>query len=452
MLKKILIANRGEIAVRIIEACHELGIKTVAVFSEVDKDALHVQLADESYCIGPALASESYLHMEKMLQIATTAQVDAIHPGYGFLAENADFALLCEQFGITFIGPSSEAIRRMGTKDIARQTMSEAGVPITPGSNGLIHNFEEALAIATEIDYPVLLKATAGGGGKGIRLAHNEEELRIGLERTKEEARIAFGNDGVYLEKFMRDFRHIEIQIVADAYGNTIHFGERDCTIQRRMQKLIEETPSPAITPEIREKMGKAAVQAAQSVNYVGAGTVEFIYERATNQFYFMEMNTRIQVEHTITEMVTGVDLVQLQLLIASGMRLPYSQKDIQLSGWAIECRINAEDPDNQFMPSPGKISSYMPPGGYGVRVDSAIYSGYTIQPYYDPLVAKLIVHSTDRQAAIQKMIRALDHYSIDGIKTTIPFYRNILEDDIFQQGEYNTNFLEKYEQKQTKV
>lgn len=445
VLKKVLIANRGEIAVRIIQACHELGIKTVAVFSEVDREALHVKLADESYCIGPASSAESYLHMENILKVATLTKVDAIHPGYGFLAENAEFAQLCKQFNMTFIGPSSESIQKMGIKDIARQTMKNAGVPITPGSDGIVENYEEALRITEEIGFPVILKATAGGGGKGIRVVENLESLKNRLEITQQEAITSFGNPGVYVEKFIEDFRHVEIQIMADSFGNTVHLGERDCTIQRRMQKLIEETPSPAVSAETRERMGEAAVQAAKAVQYVGAGTVEFIYDYKEDIFYFMEMNTRIQVEHTITEMVTGIDLVQEQLRIASGLELSFKQKDISLNGWSIECRINAEDPEKDFMPSPGKVKKYIVPGGLGVRVDSAIYAGYTVQPFYDSIIAKLIVHGKDREDAIRKMKRALRHFKVEGIQTTIPFFISLLEDETFLQGTFNTNFLEEF-------
>lgn len=449
MLKKVLIANRGEIALRIIEACHELGIRTVAVFSEADRESLHVQLADEAYCIGPAPSSKSYLNIENILNIAILTNVDGIHPGYGFLAENAEFASLCEECGIKFIGPSSQSIQKMGIKDVARQTMKKAGVPIVPGSDGIVHNAEEALEIAEQIGFPVIIKATAGGGGKGIQVARDADSLIKGIEITQQEANTAFGNSCVYLEKFIEDFRHVEIQILADSYGNMIHLGERDCTIQRRMQKLIEESPSPAVSPEIRKKMGEVAVRAAKAVNYVGAGTVEFIYDHVNECFYFMEMNTRIQVEHPITEMVTGIDLVQEQLRIASGLELQHEQEAITLSGWSIECRINAEDPKNDFMPSPGIVDHYALPGGFGVRIDSAVYAGYTIQPFYDSLVAKLIVHGKDRNDAIRKMKRALEHFKIAGIKTTIPFFNQLLQNEVFLSGNFNTNFLELYNPKQ---
>ncbi|MBY0123208.1 acetyl-CoA carboxylase biotin carboxylase subunit [Bacillus sp. S/N-304-OC-R1] len=449
MLGKILIANRGEIAVRIIRACKELNIKTVAIFSEADREALHTKMADEAYCVGPAPSKDSYLHIENILNIALLSNVDGIHPGYGFLAENAEFAALCEEAGIVFIGPLPDSIRRMGIKDIARQTMKDAGVPIVPGSDGITNDFEEGIKIAEEIGFPVIIKATAGGGGKGIRVARDAESLRKGLEITQQEAATAFGNPGVYLEKFIEDFRHVEIQILADKFGNVIHLGERDCTIQRRMQKLIEETPSPALSAGTRAKMGEAAIQASKAVNYVGAGTVEFIYDYKNDLFYFMEMNTRIQVEHTITEMVTGVDLVQEQLRIASGFPLLLQQEDITLSGCSIECRINAENPANNFMPSPGKITEYMPPGGLGVRVDSSVYTGYTIQPFYDSMVAKLIVHGKTRDEAIRKMKRALDEFSVEGVHTTIPFHQSLLENEIFTSGDFNTNFLETYNMKQ---
>lgn len=446
MFKKVLITNRGEIAVRIIQACHELNIRTVAIYSEPDYDSLHVQLADEAYCVGPASPKDSYLNMENILNVAKLTDVDAIHPGYGFLAENEKFAALCERFDITFIGPSPEAIRKMGAKDVARQTMKEAGVPITPGSDGIVKNFEEALAVAKEIGFPVIIKATVGGGGKGIRVAKDEESLKIGLELTEQEAQVSFGNPNVYIEKFIEDFRHVEIQVLADSNGHTVHLGERDCTIQRRMQKLIEEAPSPAISSEIREKMGKSAVAAAKAVNYEGAGTVEFIYDAKNDQYYFMEMNTRIQVEHPITEMITGIDIVKEQIKIASGLPLAIDQQDITFDGWAMECRINAEDPKNDFMPSPGMITDYIAPGGLGVRVDSAAFTGYKIQPYYDSMIAKLIVHGKDRNDTITKMKRALKHYKIEGVKTTIPFFLSLMEDKTFLSGDFHTNFLETFE------
>ncbi|MCM3727410.1 acetyl-CoA carboxylase biotin carboxylase subunit [Neobacillus cucumis] len=443
MLKKVLIANRGEIAVRIIRACKEMDIQTVAVFSEADREALHVKLADEAYCIGRAPSKESYLNMEQILGIATLTKVDGIHPGYGFLAENADFAEFCRKCDIEFIGPSPESIRKMGIKDVARDTMKKAGVPIVPGSNGTIKDTAEGLEIARKIGFPVIIKATAGGGGKGIRVAYKEEELIKGIEMTQQEAKTAFGNPEVYLEKFIEDFRHIEIQVLADTYGNVIHLGERDCTIQRRMQKLVEETPSPALLAKTREMMGEAAVKAAKAVDYVGAGTVEFIYDYKEDRFYFMEMNTRIQVEHPVTEMVTGVDLIQEQIRIASGEPVKMKQEDVTMNGWAIECRINAENPAKNFMPSPGKIEEYRLPGGFGVRVDSAIYAGYQIPPFYDSMVAKLIVHGRTRNEAIKKMLRALDEFTVKGVATTIPFHQALLINKVFTSCEFNTNFLE---------
>jgi acetyl-CoA carboxylase biotin carboxylase subunit len=443
MLKKVLIANRGEIAVRIIRACKEMDIQTVAVYSEADKDALHVKLADEAYCIGRAPSKESYLNVENIIKIAMLTDVDGIHPGYGFLAENADFAQLCHDCDIAFIGPSSESIRKMGIKDVARKTMESAGVPIVPGSDGIIKDYAEGIQIAEEIGFPVIIKATAGGGGKGIRVAHDQDELKKGIKITQQEAETAFGDPGVYLEKFIEDFRHVEIQIMADIFSNVIHLGERDCTIQRRMQKLIEETPSPAISPETRAKMGEAAVKAAKAVDYIGAGTVEFIYDYKSDTFYFMEMNTRIQVEHTITEMVTGIDLVKEQIRVASRYPLQIQQEDVTMTGWSIECRINAEDPANDFMPSPGKITEYIIPGGFGVRVDSAVYAGYTIQPFYDSMIAKLIVHGKTREEAIKKMTRALDEFTVVGVSTTIPFHQSLLQNEVFLSGNFNTNFLE---------
>ncbi|WP_088006371.1 acetyl-CoA carboxylase biotin carboxylase subunit [Indiicoccus explosivorum] len=446
MLKKVLIANRGEIAVRIIRACKEMDIKTVAVFSEADREALHVQMADEAYCIGPTASKDSYLNFSNVISVAKLTNCDGIHPGYGFLAENSSFAELCEQCDITFIGPSSSAISKMGTKDVARETMREAGVPVVPGSKGVVDGVEDAMKIAEEIGYPVIIKATAGGGGKGIRVARSKEELVKGIQVTQKEAAAAFGNPGVYLEKFIEDFRHVEIQVLADSHGNAIHLGERDCSIQRRMQKLVEEAPSPALDENLRSAMGDAAVKAALAVDYRGAGTVEFIFDAAEKKFYFMEMNTRIQVEHPVTEMITGVDLIQQQLKVASGEKLELRQEDVTYSGWAIECRINAENPAKNFMPSAGKIDMYLPPGGFGVRVDSAVYPGYMIPPYYDSMVAKLIVHADTREEAVAKMKRALDEFVVEGVFTTIPFHSNLMSHDVFQSGEFNTKFLEKYD------
>jgi acetyl-CoA carboxylase, biotin carboxylase subunit len=443
MIKKLLIANRGEIAVRIIRACKELGIETVAVFSEADRDSLHVQLADEAYCIGPTASKDSYLNFTNIISVAKLTGCDAIHPGYGFLAENSAFAELCRECNITFVGPSPEAITKMGIKDIARETMREAGVPIVPGSKGIIESIDEAIALANEIGYPVIIKATAGGGGKGIRVARNEEELIKGINITQQEAATAFGNPGVYIEKYIEDFRHVEIQVLADNYGNVIHLGERDCTIQRRLQKLVEEAPSPALDDETRKLMGEAAVKAAKAVDYTGAGTIEFIFDYNEKKFYFMEMNTRIQVEHPVTEMITGVDLIKEQIRVASGEKLSLTQEEVTFNGWAIECRINAENPEKNFMPSPGRISMYLPPGGLGVRVDSAAYPGYMIPPYYDSMIAKLIVHASTREEAIARMKRALNEFVIEGIHTTIPFHIKLFEHEKFVEGNFNTKFLE---------
>jgi acetyl-CoA carboxylase, biotin carboxylase subunit len=442
MFKKVLIANRGEIAVRIIRACQELGISTVAVYSQADKEALHVQLADEAYCIGPHLSKESYLKQVNLLSVATITGVDAIHPGYGFLAENAEFAELCGASNITFIGPSPEAIQKMGAKAVARETMKAAGVPIVPGTDGIIDNVEEALITAREIGFPVIIKATAGGGGKGMRVAQTEAELQKAVSMAQQEAETAFGNAGVYLEKYVEEPRHIEIQVLGDTQGNVIHLGERDCSIQRRHQKLIEEAPSPALDEDLRQKMGEAALKAAKAVNYTGAGTVEFLLDKHRN-FYFMEMNTRIQVEHPVTEMVTGVDLIKEQLMVAAGYPLSISQEEIVISGWSIECRINAENPSNNFMPSPGKIEAYHPPGGLGVRIDSAAYHGYAIPPFYDSMIAKLIVHGKTRNEAIARMKRALNEFLISGVETTIPFHIALLEHEDFINGNFNTKFLE---------
>jgi acetyl-CoA carboxylase, biotin carboxylase subunit len=446
MIKKLLIANRGEIAVRVIRACREMGIESVAVYSEADKEALHVQLADEAYCIGPTASKDSYLNFTNIISVAKLTDCDAIHPGYGFLAENADFAELCRECNITFVGPSPEAISKMGTKDVARETMREAGVPIVPGSKGIVKDSDEAVSLAEEIGYPVIIKATAGGGGKGIRVAKTEQDLIKGVNITQQEAATAFGNPGVYIEKFIEDFRHVEIQVLGDNFGNVIHLGERDCTIQRRLQKLIEETPSPALDGETREQMGQAAVKAAQAVDYSGAGTVEFIFDHVNNKFYFMEMNTRIQVEHPVTEQVTGVDLIKEQIKVASGERLSLKQEDVQFNGWSIECRINAENPEKNFMPSAGRIDLYLPPGGLGVRVDSAAYPGYMIPPYYDSMIAKLITYGATREEAIARMKRALSEFVIEGVHTTIPFHLKVLEHETFVSGEFNTKFLEIHE------
>ncbi|GAA6817312.1 acetyl-CoA carboxylase biotin carboxylase subunit [Helicobacter pylori] len=444
-MKKILIANRGEIAVRIIRACHELGLQTVAIYSEGDKDALHTQIADEAYCVGPTQSKDSYLNIPNILSIATSTGCDGVHPGYGFLAENGDFAELCEACQLQFIGPSYESIQKMGIKDIAKEEMKKANVPVVPGSEGLIKSIDDAKKIASDIGYPVIIKATAGGGGKGIRVARNEKELENGYKMTQQEAETAFGNGGLYLEKFIENFRHIEIQIIGDKYGNVINLGERDCTIQRRMQKLVEEAPSPILSEDKREEMGNAAVRAAKAVNYENAGTIEFIFDLDSNNFYFMEMNTRIQVEHPVTEMVTGIDLVKLQLKVAMGEAIPYTQEDITINGHAMEFRINAENPHKNFMPSPGKITQYLTPGGFGVRIESACYTNYTIPPYYDSMVAKLIVHQPTREETIMSGIRALEEFVVLGIDTTIPFHIRLLKNDIFRSGEFNTKFLEEH-------
>jgi len=442
--QKILVANRGEIAVRIIRACRELGIRTVAVFSEADRDALHVRLADEAYCIGPAPTKDSYLNIANIMSVATLTEADAIHPGYGFLAENADFAEICEQCNITFIGPSPEAILRMGDKSEARQTMIRADVPIIPGSDGLVESVDDAVRIARGIGYPVVIKATAGGGGKGIRIAEDEEDLIRQMTAARQEAEKAFGNPGVYLEKFLTGMKHVEIQILADKHGNVVHLGERDCSVQRRRQKLIEEAPCAILTPEIRKRMGEAAVRAARAVDYAGAGTLEFLLA-PDGRFYFMEMNTRIQVEHPVTEEITGIDIVKEMIRIAEGEPLSFTQEDVRFDGWSIECRINAEDPSRQFRPSAGRITSYLPPGGPGVRVDSAAYEGYVIPPHYDSMIAKLIVWGHTREEAILRMKRALNEFGLDGVSTTIPFHLKVLEHEKFLRGDFDIKFLEEH-------
>jgi len=443
MLKKVLIANRGEIAVRIIRACKELGIETVAIHSTADEMAMHVQIADEAYCVGPTKSVDSYLNKMNIIEVAKRTGCDAIHPGYGFLAENADFAEVCAKCNLIFVGPSHEAIAKMGIKDVAREEMKRAGVPIVPGSTGIVESDEKALQIAGQVGYPVIVKATAGGGGKGIRVARDQDELLNALKVTQQEAETSFGNAGVYIEKYIENFRHIEIQVLADNFGNIVHLGERDCTIQRRLQKLVEESPSPVLAPEMRAEMGEAAVRAARAVDYSGAGTVEFIYDHLEHKFYFMEMNTRIQVEHPVTEMVTGIDLIKQQLLVAAGEKLSFSQDDVQFNGWSIECRINAENPEKNFMPSAGAISMYLAPGGYGVRIDSAMYPGYKVPPYYDSMIAKLIVHAPSREEAIAKMKRALEEFVIEGIYTTIPFHIKLMEHEKFRSGDFDTKFLE---------
>lgn len=438
---KILIANRGEIALRVLRACEEMGIATVAVHSTVDRNALHVQLADEAVCIGEPPSSKSYLNIPNIIAAALTRNASAIHPGYGFMSENAKFAEICADHQIAFIGPTPEAIRLMGDKSTAKETMQRAGVPTVPGSDGLIESELEGLQLAKQIGYPLMIKATAGGGGRGMRLVREESEFIKLFQAAQGEAEAAFGNPGVYLEKFIEQPRHIEFQILADNYGNVIHLGERDCSIQRRNQKLIEESPSPALDEELRQKMGQAAVKAAQFINYTGAGTIEFLLDRS-GQFYFMEMNTRIQVEHPVTEMVTGIDLLVEQIRIAQGDRLNITQDQVKLRGHAIECRINAEDPDHNFRPSPGKISGYLPPGGPGVRIDSHVYTDYQIPPYYDSLIAKLIVWGPDRSTAITRMKRALRECAITGVNTTIGFHQKIMEIPQFIQGNISTNFV----------
>ncbi|ANV84822.1 acetyl-CoA carboxylase biotin carboxylase subunit [Picosynechococcus sp. PCC 7003] len=441
---KILIANRGEVALRIIHTCQELGIATVAVHSTVDRQALHVQLADESICIGPPQSSKSYLNIPNIIAAALSSNADAIHPGYGFLAENAKFAEICADHQITFIGPSPEAMIAMGDKSTAKKTMQAAKVPTVPGSAGLVASEEQALEIAAQIGYPVMIKATAGGGGRGMRLVPSAEELPRLYRAAQGEAEAAFGNGGVYIEKFIERPRHIEFQILADQYGNVIHLGERDCSIQRRHQKLLEEAPSAILTPRLRDKMGKAAVKAAKSIDYVGAGTVEFLVDK-NGDFYFMEMNTRIQVEHPVTEMVTGLDLIAEQIKVAQGDRLSLNQNQVHLNGHAIECRINAEDPDHDFRPTPGKISGYLPPGGPGVRMDSHVYTDYEISPYYDSLIGKLIVWGPDRDTAIRRMKRALRECAITGVSTTIGFHQKILNHPAFLAADVDTNFIQQH-------
>ena len=442
MVEKVLIANRGEIALRIIRSCRELGIATVAVYSTVDKNALHVQLADEAVCVGDSLSNKSYLNIPNILAAATSRGVDAIHPGYGFLAENDKFAEMCNDHGIIFIGPSPSSIRQMGDKSTAKETMERVGVPTVPGSKGLLLDVKEAFTLADKIGYPVIIKATAGGGGRGMRLVESPDKLEKMFKAAQGEAEAAFGNDGLYMEKFIKKPRHVEVQILADRSGNVIHLGERDCSVQRRHQKLLEESPSPAINSNLREKMGKAAIAAAQSIKYEGAGTVEFLVDE-DEQFYFMEMNTRIQVEHPVTEMVTGVDLIAEQIKIAGGDNLDFNQEEIQLNGHAIECRINAEDPSHNFRPSPGKITGWLPPGGPGVRVDSHVYTGYEIPPFYDSLIGKLIVWGKDRNAAIKRMNRALNECAVTGIPTTINFHLTLLDKSKFKEGKIHTKYVE---------
>ncbi|MCI0662511.1 MAG: acetyl-CoA carboxylase biotin carboxylase subunit [Acidobacteria bacterium] len=443
MFKKILIANRGEIACRVIWACRELGIKTVAVYSEADRDSLHVRFADDAVCIGPARSSDSYLNVLAIISAAEITNADAIHPGYGFLSENPHFAEVCRDCNITFIGPSPEVMRIMGDKSEAKRTMRSAGVPVTPGSNGLIEDERTAISEAEKIGYPVFIKATAGGGGRGMRIAYNRQDLLNAYPTARAEAESAFKNSGVYLEKYIEKPRHIEIQVLADNYGNVIHLGERECSIQRRHQKLIEESPSPAVSYELRQEMGRVAVKACKEVGYSNAGTIEFLLDE-NGSFYFMEMNTRIQVEHPVTEMVTVSDLVAAQIRIAAGEPLNYTQDELIFVGHAIECRINAEDPQS-FKPSPGRITTLNLPSGPGVRVDTAIYDGYFVPPYYDSLIAKVIVHSRTRELAIARMRRALDSMVVEGINTTIPMHLKILNDPDFIAGKINTRFMERF-------
>ncbi len=441
MFKKVLIANRGEIAVRIIRACRELGLRTVAVYSEADRSALHAKIADEAVCIGPAASSESYLNVRAIIGACEITGADAIHPGFGFLSENASFARTCEKCGITFIGPDSHSIEMLGDKAAAKEAMKAAGVPVITGSDGAVKSFEEAKRIAAEIGYPVMVKASAGGGGRGIRIVEKAEELESQINAAKQEALSAFGNDEIYIEKFVVNPKHIEIQILADSQGNVISLGERDCSMQRRNQKVLEEAPSTVIDEDTRRKMGEAACAAAKVCGYKNAGTIEFLVDK-DKHFYFMEMNTRIQVEHPITEEVTGVDIVKEQLRIAAGEPLSYKQEDIKLSGHAIECRINAENPAMNFMPSPGVIDSLFIPGGPGVRVDTAVYQGYEITPYYDSMIAKLIVHGKDREEAIAKMKWALAEFIVDGVSTNIDFHLKLIRTEAFEKGDYDNGYL----------
>ncbi|MBE7629840.1 acetyl-CoA carboxylase biotin carboxylase subunit [Tenacibaculum piscium] len=445
MFKKILIANRGEIALRVIRTCKEMGIKTVAVYSKADAESLHVRFADEAVCIGPAASSESYLKMDRIIAAAEITNADAIHPGYGFLSENAKFSKLCEEHDVKFIGASPEMIDRMGDKANAKSTMIAAGVPCVPGSEGVIENFEDCEKTALETGYPVMLKASAGGGGKGMRAVWKAEDLKDAWDSARQESKAAFGNDDMYMEKLIEEPRHIEIQIIGDSYGKACHLSERDCSVQRRHQKLTEETPSPFMTDDLRDKMGKAAVKAAEFIKYEGAGTVEFLVDKHRN-FFFMEMNTRIQVEHPITEEVVNYDLIREQILVAAGV--PISGKNYYPQLHSIECRINAEDPYNGFRPAPGKITSYHAPGGHGVRIDTHVYAGYMIPPNYDSMISKLIVTAQTREEAINKMKRALDEYIIEGVKTTIPFHRQLMDHPDYIAGNYTTKFMEDFKMK----
>ncbi len=441
MFKKVLVANRGEIAVRVIRACQELGISTVAVYSQADRDSLHVKLADEAVCIGPPQALKSYLNGPAIISAAEITGAEAIHPGYGFLAENPSFVEMCEAVGLVFIGPGAEVMQLLGDKAKAKEVMEKAGLPVIPGSEGIVKEEKKALKIAEEIGYPVIVKAAAGGGGKGMRIVHTREELLSQVQMARTEANSAFGDGSIYIEKYLEEPRHIEVQVLADKHGRIIHLGERDCSIQRRHQKLIEEAPSPALNPELRAEVGKMAVKAAQATNYLNAGTFEFLMDKE-GKFYFMEANTRLQVEHPVTEMITGVDIVKTQILIAAGERIPYKQEEIKWQGQAIEFRINAEDPDNNFLPRSGKINNLRLPGGMGVRVDTGIYQGYEVPPYYDSLLAKLIVWGNDRQETIARGRRALKEFLIEGVPTTIPFHLRVLDNAFFLRGEVYTNFL----------
>ena len=443
MLKKVLIANRGEIAVRIIRACREMGIRTVAIYSEADKDALHVRLADQAICIGPAPSSKSYLNIKAILEAACLTGADSIHPGFGFLSENSNFAKICEEMGIKFIGPNYKLIELLGNKSKAKETMKKAGVPVVPGSEGLINSKKEAVEIAEKIKYPVILKASAGGGGKGIRIAHNKEELEKAYSLVKQEAKISFNDDSIYIEKFVENPRHVEIQVLADEHGNGIHLGERDCSVQRRNQKIIEETPASIIDDETRKKMGEVAVKAVKEIGYTNAGTIEFLVDK-NKDFYFMEMNTRVQVEHPVTEMVTGIDIIKEQIKIASGEKLAIKQKDVKVKGHSMEARINAENPDKNFMPCPGTITGLHIPGGNGIRVDTAIYSGYTIPPTYDSMIAKVIVHGKTREESIAKLKSAVAELVVDGITTNADFILKILDNQNFKTNNYDTSFIEK--------
>ena len=443
MFRKVLIANRGEIAVRIIRACREIGIPTVAIYSQADANSLHVRLATEAYCIGPAQSSKSYLSIPAIISAAIVSGADAIHPGYGFMSERADFAEICAKHGIKFIGPTAEAMRKMGDKATARKTMIENNVPVTPGT-GILKTPEEVKEFANRVGYPIILKATAGGGGKGMRICRSDDDVETNMNLCQSEAQSFFGNPDVYAEKYLEQPRHIEVQILADQYGNVVHLGERDCSIQRRHQKLLEEAPSPAIDEATRKEMGAAAVRAAKAINYESAGTCEFLLDH-DGKWYFMEMNTRIQVEHCVTEMISNVDLVREQIMIAAGEKLDFTQDDIMLRGHAIECRINAENPEKDFMPNPGTITGYVTPGGFGVRVDSHAYQDYKIPPYYDSMIGKLICWGRTRNEARRRMYRALKEYVITGVETTLPFHQGIIEDPVFMSGNFNTGFIEDY-------